>query len=245
MSEPRESKKTKVVHKRIPSDRYDTPFNIARWSVDHCLQLSEKYCGKPTSKLKMLEPGCGDNAPFSRYAASLGMEAHAVDSRKVAKRETVTVLDETNFLAMPSAETKLLYSGKYDVIATNPPFIYGIEFIQRSLDMLSERGVALFLMKMAFLGTQGRREFFDERPPAEIHVLSQRPSFAYGGKTDKGQEYCLLVWNGEAVDKKIRKKYGRISRMYWHDNKEWPTPLLPDGEGERIQVEKFNPEAIK
>ena len=241
MNEPKESRKETVRHKRIPSDNYATPFSISKWAIDHVVKISEKHCGKPTRKLRMLEPGCGDNAPFSRYAASIGMEAHGVDYREVGRRETVAIIGDLDFLEMPSEKSKMLYANKYDVIATNPPFIYGIEFIQRSLDMLSPRGVAVFLVKMTFLGTQGRSDFFKERPPAEIHVLTQRPSFAYGG-TDKGQEYCLLVWNGSDVDKKIRAKHGRVSRMFWQDNKNWETPVLPDGEGERIQVEKFDPE---
>lgn len=224
-------------HERIPSDNYATPPAIAKWTVDRCQQISEKYCGKPNAKLTMLEPGCGDNAPFCRYASSLGMNAFAVDSRPVPKRSSVTVFPETNFLDMPGEASAAIYGQRYDVIATNPPFIFGIEFIIRCLDILSPRGVAAFNMKLSFISTQGRYKFFDERPPSEIHVLSKRPSYAFNGRTDSA-EYCVLFWNGTDVDKKIRSKRGRLSRVYWQDNKAWLTPAFAHDLGDRVVVEK-------
>ncbi len=234
---PNESKQIKKHHERIPSDNYATPLEIGKWTVDRCKDISEKYCGKPTGKLTMLEPGCGDTAPFSRYASSIGMNAFGVDARDVNKQPEVTVFTGTSFLDTPSDETAALYARKYDVIATNPPFVFGIEFIIRSLDILAPRGVAAFNMKLSFLSSQGRYTFFNERPPSEVHILSKRPSYAHGG-TDRGQEYGIFMWNGTEVDKKIRTKLGRITRVYWHDNKQWPVPELPVMDGERTVVEK-------
>jgi hypothetical protein len=235
--EPKESKRIQKRHDRIPSDNYATPTEIAKWTVDRCLAISERYCGKSTRKLTMLEPGCGDTAPFSRYAASLGMSAFGVDSREVGRRPDVTVFDGTSFLDMPCESTAALYSRKYDVIATNPPFIYGIEFVIRALDILSPRGVIAFNMKLAFMASQGRYDFFEKRPPSEVHILSKRPSYAHGA-TDRGQEYGIYFWNGEEVAQKIRNKYGRIARVHWQKNAEWPKPNLPDGVGERVVVAK-------
>ncbi len=235
--EPKESKRIRTIHERIPSDHYITPLEIGKWTVDRCLKISEKYCGKPTGKLMMLEPGCGDEAPFSRYAASIGINAFGVDVRDVPRHNGVTVFPETSFLETPSDATAALYANQYDVIATNPPFIYGIEFIIRSLDILAPRGVAAFNMKLSFLSSQGRYDFFKNRPPSEVHVLAKRPSYAHGG-TDRGQEYGVFFWNGVDVDKKIRARYGRITRMHWHDNKAWPVPELPGGNGDRVVIEK-------
>lgn len=242
MTEPKESKRIRVVHKRQPSDNYATQFEIAKWTVDHCLELSQKYCGIATGKLQMLEPGCGDNAPFSRYAASVGMSAYGIDSRNVQTRDTVTVFPEMNFLDLPSEETRGLYARKYDIIATNPPFNIGCEFVNRSLDILSPRGVAAFLVKLSFLGSKNRSDdLFDSRPPFAVHVLIKRPSFAYGA-TDRGQEYCIALWAGSDLDKALRRNRGKVPRLYWERNGEWEVPVLPDGQGTRIQVEKYEPE---
>jgi hypothetical protein len=231
------SKEGTMAHERIPSDNYNTPPAIAKWTVDRCAKISEKYCGAPQNKLLMLEPGCGDNAPFSRYASSINMNAFGVDSRPVPQRSTVTIFSSTDFLELPGEVTAAIFGQKYDVIATNPPFIFGIEFILRCLDILSSRGIAAFNMKLSFLATQGRMSFFQERPPSEVHILSKRPSYAHGGKTDAA-EYCVLFWNGVDIDKKIRAERGRLTRVYWQNNKRWPTPVLEHDLGSRVIVEK-------
>lgn len=225
-------------HDRIPSDNYTTPPAIAKWTVDHCAAISERYCGKSTSKLLMLEPGCGDDAPFSRYAASVGMNSFGVDSRMVRKYGDVTILNGMSFLDLPNESNAKLFKQRFDVIATNPPFMYGIEFVLRSLDLLAPRGVAAFNMKISFMATQGRMKFFQERPPSEVHILSKRPSYAHRGRTDMA-EYCIFFWNGVEVDRKIRKKYGRITRVYWQENKKWPVPVLGQSPGSRAIVEKL------
>lgn len=242
MNEPRESKSIEVRHERQPSDNYATPFEIAKWTIDHALDLLSKNRSKKNGKkLIMLEPGCGDNAPFSRYAASVGMNAYATDVRNVSTRSTVTVIPDFDFLNLPCEKSASFYSRKYDVIATNPPFIFGAEFIIRSLDILSPNGVAAFLTKLSFLSSKGRYEMlFSDRPPFEIHVLIKRPSFAYGA-TDRGQEYCILFWAGDELDKQLRRNRGKVARMYWQENKIWEVPVLPDGVGTRIEVEKFEP----
>lgn len=224
-------------HKRIASDNYNTPPAIAKWTVDRCAEISEKYCGKTHKRLLMLEPGCGDNAPFSRYANSVGMNSFAVDVRPVPQRSSVTVFPNTDFLNLPGEATAAIFGQKYDVIATNPPFIFGIEFILRCLDILSPRGVAAFNMKLSFLASQRRTSFFLDRPPSEVHVLCKRPSYAHGGKTDSA-EYCVLFWNGVDVDKKIRANRGRLTRVYWEANKGWPVPVLEHDLGSRAIVEK-------
>lgn len=241
MNEPRESRSINVVHHRQPSDNYATGFEIAKWTVDHCAELSDKHSDRNYGKLTMLEPGCGDNAPFSRYAATLGMNCYATDIRNVAQRETVVVMNNMDFLQLPCEENASLYSRQYDVIATNPPFNVGAEFIIRSLDILSPFGIAAFVVKLTFLGSMKRHELlFRDRPPIEIHELVNRPSFAYGA-TDRGQEYCILIWGGTELEKKLRRNRGRVPRFYWQINKEWPVPVLPDGKGTRIMVEKFEP----
>lgn len=236
----KESKLIEKKHDRIPSDNYVTPFEIAWWTVEHCIYISDRYSGsKPNNELRMLEPGCGDYRPFMLSAITRGIKAYGIDARDVAPSPKALIISGKSFLDMPDENNAPIYAQKYDIIATNPPFIYAEEFIIRSLDLLAPRGVAAFLTKMSFLGTQGRRPFFDERPPSEVHILTKRPSFAHGG-TDRGQEYAVLFWNGSEVDKKIRSKYGRISRLYWEENAAWYATAVGtiEGKGKRVVVNK-------
>lgn len=69
-------------HERITADNYETPSEIAWWAVNHCMEISEKNCGKSPGRLLMLEPGCGDSAPFARSAAALGVNAFGIDKER-------------------------------------------------------------------------------------------------------------------------------------------------------------------
>lgn len=61
-----------------------------------------------------------------------------------------------------------------DLTLTNPPYDQALEFVQRSLR--HSRCVA-YLLRINFLGSAKRKEFFDLNRPSHLYVLSERPSF--------------------------------------------------------------------
>jgi hypothetical protein len=81
--------------------------------------------------------------------------------------------------------------GKPDLIITNPPYSLALPFIERAIAEMAPCGIAAFLTRLNFLGSQ-KRAAFHKKHPADIYVLSQRPSFT-GGGTD-ATEYCWMVW---------------------------------------------------
>ena len=226
-----EKRTIRVVHERHPSDSYNTPPKLAKFAVDHAESLIQKYApDKKVKSFRMLEPGCGDGAPFARYASWLGHDAYAVDIRSEAlniyhptelERPLPRVLGY-DFLKDPTFPK--IWPGEFDLIVTNPPFKFGQQFIDRSISLLSETGVAAFLVKMNFLGTRGRMKFFKTRSPSEVHILSQRPSFAHKA-TDRMQEYCFIFYLGTWLDKKVRRNRGGVPRIYWQDNKSFDAPV--------------------
>jgi len=72
----------------------------------------------------------------------------------------------------------------------NPPFSDAEAHVRHALK-LAIVGVA-FLLRLAFLESTKRAAFWGEHPPAEVHVLSRRPSFT-GGGTDSAA-YGWFVW---------------------------------------------------
>jgi len=82
----------------------------------------------------------------------------------------------------------------YDWVITNPPFNQALPFLQKSL--LLAPNVA-FLLRLNFLGSQKRKEFWQNHPPTALFVLSRRPSFV-GGGTDS-TEYAWFVWSKKAA----------------------------------------------
>lgn len=77
-----------------------------------------------------------------------------------------------------------------DCIITNPPFSLTQQFLVKSL---TEADVVVYLQRLNYLGSKGRKDFWNSHKPDHLIVLSKRPSFA-GGSTDM-TDYCFYVWD--------------------------------------------------
>lgn len=82
----------------------------------------------------------------------------------------------------------------YDLVMGNPPFKVAEEFVRVGLPLLHEEGHLIFLLRLAFLEGQGRRDgLFTEFPPKAVWVCSKRPSFQEDGKTN-ATAFAAFVW---------------------------------------------------
>lgn len=77
-----------------------------------------------------------------------------------------------------------------DLIITNPPFSLAQEFLDKSLE---EGKTVCYLLRLNFLGSQKRHEWWQGRTPDKLIVLSRRPSFT--GKGTDATEYAWFVWD--------------------------------------------------
>lgn len=75
-------------------------------------------------------------------------------------------------------------------IITNPPFSLAHEFCQHALAYAEE--VAL-LLRLNFLGSQKRRDWWRANEPTALFILSKRPDFTGGG--GDSCEYAWFVWS--------------------------------------------------
>ena len=80
----------------------------------------------------------------------------------------------------------------YLTIITNPPFNLALDIIKKALQDVVDGGEVIMLLRLNFLGSQKRHEFWQEYPPKIIYVLSKRPKFI-NGKSDS-IEYGWFVW---------------------------------------------------
>lgn len=218
---------------RREHDNYSTPKALADWAVGHAMELS---FGKART---IIEPCCGDQAPFLRAGMHMGLKQGAgFDFRPVAPdiglEKNVNVSIGVNILK-PEAKDNWIWDQRFDIVATNPPFIIGERAVRRSLELLDPYGVAVFLTKQQFLGTQKRSEFLMARPPAEVWMLTQRPSFTDNGRTDVATEYCFLFWYGETVEMRRRKAGRDLTTLHWLENKKLGRPQPSPG---KVIVEK-------
>lgn len=82
---------------------------------------------------------------------------------------------------------------KPHVIITNPPFNKALDFIQKALNDVEENGYVIMLLRLNFLETKARKEFFDKYMPEYIFVHHKRMSFVKGKGTDS-TAYAHFVW---------------------------------------------------
>jgi hypothetical protein len=68
-----------------------------------------------------------------------------------------------------------------------------MEFIKKSLDDVADDGYVMMLLRLNFLETKARKEFFDNYMPTWIFVHHKRMSFVDKGGTDS-VAYCHMVW---------------------------------------------------
>lgn len=78
-----------------------------------------------------------------------------------------------------------------DLIITNPPFSLAMEFLEKSI---TEAKTVVYLLRLTFVSSVKRSEFFQKYPPTHLFVLANRPSFRSEGGTDR-TEYAWFCWD--------------------------------------------------
>ncbi len=76
------------------------------------------------------------------------------------------------------------------MIITNPPYTLAMQFLQKSL---REAETVIYLLRLNFLGSVARKEFWEQNKPTHIFVITPRPRFV-NGQSD-ACEYGWLVWD--------------------------------------------------
>ena len=126
-------------------------------------------------------------------------EGHMAD---VLKENGYTVLSSDLIdRGYPETETVdfLNFKGDFDGdIITNPPYKYGMEFVEKALDVIHEGNKVAMFLKLQFLESQKRRKLFMKYPPKTVYVSSTRLNCAKNGDFEKYKSsaiaYAWFVW---------------------------------------------------
>ena len=78
-----------------------------------------------------------------------------------------------------------------DCIITNPPYSLAREFVDKAL---KDADVVIMLLRLNFLESKARFEWWFDNAPTTVITISKRPSFQSNGRTD-GQAYAYFVWD--------------------------------------------------
>jgi len=164
---------------RNKDDQYMTP----EWCVDLLLKY-EKVAGK------VLEPCCGTKNIVNRLIKN-GVDRNNILTMDIGEKFEPDIL--TDF-------TKIdLGSARFDVVVTNPPFIFAQEFLDKCL---AHSNKVIFLLRLNYLESKSRYQFFMDNSPKCVYVMSERPKF-FNNKTDS-IAYAWFVWEKGLTDTRLR-----------------------------------------
>lgn len=83
-------------------------------------------------------------------------------------------------------------------IITNPPYKYALDFVKHALRIIPEGNKVAMFLKLQFLESKGRKEFFIQQPPKTLYVSSSRIICAknadFANVTGSAVAYAWYVW---------------------------------------------------
>jgi hypothetical protein len=150
-------------------DQYYTPQSIADALVDW-------YAARYPWPINVIEPssGLGSFCRAIRRTMS-GVDLLGIDLEP--KTEAVEVCDlhlAKDFLTVTCDEQS-------DLVIGNPPFSDAEAHIRHAITLVKEGGHVAFLLRLAFMESHKRADFWSGIRAREILVLRNRPSFTGGG----------------------------------------------------------------
>lgn len=159
------------------------------------------YATNPEAVERLLATGLFDDAKYI-LEPCVGM-GHIADvlERHGKHVSGIDIVDRgypdtviNDFLTVPTL-APVFY---FDTVITNPPFSLAVEFIERSFDFVKEGGYVAMFLKLAFLETKGRREFFKKYPPKYVYVFPDRMNtFRNGEETnEEGKAWATTMATG-------------------------------------------------
>lgn len=174
---------------RKPSDFYATPIEVIE-------NLLHNY-NLPNGNI--LEPSAGNgnivsaikNMDKSRLVTALELREEEYNNLTQIADEVIT----QNYLEWDT-------NRKFDVIIGNPPYSLALEFVNKSLELLSDQGVLIFLLRTAFLESKSRYEFWQNNQLSGLYTLSKRPSFT--GKGTDATSYSWFIWDKRTNKQEIK-----------------------------------------
>lgn len=175
-------------------DRHATMVTLgASNHAQHERAYRDYYATEPKAALRLLDVETFDKniwecACGEKHLAKVFEEAgHKVRCSDIEDRCGNEVLD---FL-----QCKESWNG--DII-TNPPYKYGTEFVEKSLELLNEGNKVAMFLRIQFLEGKRRRKLYEIAPPKRIYVSSTRLKCAMNGNFDamtgSAACYAWFVW---------------------------------------------------
>jgi 16S rRNA A1518/A1519 N6-dimethyltransferase RsmA/KsgA/DIM1 with predicted DNA glycosylase/AP lyase activity len=176
--------------KRMESDFYATPEKTTAKFLEHWYGLGNSY---------ILEPSAGNGAickVIKEWYPTVKIVANEI--RKEENENLIKYADSVYHLDFLKFKGSKL---DFDLIIGNPPFNQAQEFLEKCFEIASDDTDIVMLLRLAFLESRKRYEFWQKYPLYRLFVLSERPSFI-NGKTD-ATAYGWFVWRKSSKEQGI------------------------------------------
>lgn len=186
---------------RIEQDFYPTPLTAFNPLMPYIKQLPQiRYKDAFNGDPIVFEPACGDGRLISAMNAE-GIPAYGDD----LDNGYDFLVDET----------------PREIIVTNPPFSLAQEFIERAT---TNSGDVFMLLRLNFLGSQERHDWWKEHCPDALFVLSKRPNFVISVKCKCGasnqtyqmEDKDLIPSKCPACNEKVKRGSSDSTEYAWY-----------------------------
>lgn len=147
-----------------------------------------KDIARPLNDFYPTPTWCYENLPIDWSHFKTAHEAGAGDGRIVHFLKNKGI--KTTYSEIEEGKDFFEWDGEVDLIFTNPPFSLAQEFIEHAI---MSAPTVIMLLRINFLGSQKRHDFWQQFPPDGLYILSKRPSFT--GKGTDSTEYAWFVWS--------------------------------------------------
>lgn len=144
-------------------------------------------------KQKWLDPCAGGDVNHAMSYPAVLEEEFGVIADTIDLREDSLAQRKENYILADVPKD-------YDVIITNPPFNEARGIITKALEDVRDGGYVVMLLRLNYLGSKDRFDFWERQLPTWIYVHHRRMSFTDDGKTDS-IEYMHAVWQKGADPK--------------------------------------------
>lgn len=176
---------------RNPADFYPTPVELCLASVRLIPGLSTPFTA--------LDVGAGDGV-WGQALKYLSTNIHltGIDIREEAKGVNLLhpfTSDNNRVYDEWVLQDFLEHDKKYDLIFGNIPFRHATEFIMHSLDLLTENGIIVYLLRTAISESKKRYDLLYNagHKPLYIYQSVRRISFT-GNKKSDNTAYSIFIW---------------------------------------------------
>ncbi len=169
-----------------PQDNYATP----TWCVDRLLDRWTPRVGIA------VEPACGDGRIIEAVTDRITkgtIHWVAVDVRPEAIAQVVAKNLTPSAYVFDFLRADIDAAGNdVDTVITNPPYILAEQFIVQARRLYPKAEIVM-LLRMGFLESESRVDFYKQIGAPDLYVLPNRPSFTNTGKTDSAA-YSWFIW---------------------------------------------------